>query len=1194
MIASDVPPPLLDAVGERIAEVRDLARILPVRADPGLAALARRVDPAAAGALGHAQAPATASPGAGFRQATAIASGAGLASAHRAADGGADAAPRLDAPPTAGRSPKGMKAQPVYSSATGYIGEQFFTIVMNTALDAANPPPASAFEAQVNGTDATIASIQIDAGSNSVGVIFASTSLLAGDIIDFVYTDPTAGNDVNALQGTDGADAASFSQSIVVSIIRPGPFVARVVQTSGNGFYKAGDTVTLKVSFDQAVVVDDSGGPPRILLETGTNDQYAVYVSGSGSADLVFSYVVQPDDTSADLQYFDTASFDLNGGTIVSVANGSNASVTLPGFSSGNSLAETSALVIDTTAPATPSAPDLVAASDSGSSNSDNRTSDTTPTFTGTADANVTVTLYDTDGSTVLGSTTADGSGNWSITSSSLANGPHDVTAKTSDAAGNRSAASSALTVTIDTQRPTATLVLADTALRIGETTGLTVTFSEAVIGFTAADLTVSNGTLSALSSADGGTTWTATFTPSAGVQDASNVVTLDNTGVVDAAGNAGSGTTDSGNYAVDTQRPTVAISLSDSALAIGQTATVTFTFSEAVSGLTAADVTVANGSLSGLASADGGVTWTATLTPAAGVEDASNLVQLDLTGVVDQAGNAGSGFTDSANYAVDTRRPTATLALSDTALTGGETATLTLTFSEAVTGLTAADLTVANGTLSAPSTADGGTTWTATLTPSSGVSDASNVVTLDNTGVTDAAGNAGSGSTDSPNYTIDTSAQTATITLSDSALRIGETALVSITFSEAVLGFSNADLTVANGTLTPVSSADGGLTWTATFTPAVDIEDASNVIILDNTGVSDTANNPGTGTTSSANYTIDTRAPTATVAVADSALTRGESSAVSVVFSEVVSGFDASDLSVGNGTLSAFTSTDGGRSYTATFTPQGNLVVASTTLRLTLAGMADLAGNPGAGTVDSNAFSIDTTGVPDAPTAVTGVAGNQQISVSWTAPTETGGNPLLDYTATATPPPPAQGVAGQCTSSAPATTCTITGLVNGTRYQLGVTARTQSGSSSAGVGAAAVTPFGPPQPPTNIQVVISGTSAAVSWTAPSNSGGLPITGYTVTTSPGGFTCAVTGAPPPTACTIPNLPSGTYTFSVVATNAGGAAGAPGTAAGSTGGSTPQVIPVASPWGLGGLGLLTALFGWFGLRRRETASGTRRR
>ena len=66
---------------------------------------------------------------------------------------------------------------------------------------------------------------------------------------------------------------------------------------------------------------------------------------------------------------------------------------------------------------------------------------------------------------------------------------------------------------------------------------------------------------------------------------------------MADLAGNIGSGTTDSANYAIDTVRPTASIAIDDTALQIGDTATVTFTFSEAVSGFGVEDVTVANGS---------------------------------------------------------------------------------------------------------------------------------------------------------------------------------------------------------------------------------------------------------------------------------------------------------------------------------------------------------------------------------------------------------------------------------------------------------------------------------------------------------------------------------------------------------------------------------------------------------------------
>ncbi|WP_232532213.1 Ig-like domain-containing protein [Pseudomonas mosselii] len=529
------------------------------------------------------------------------------------------------------------------------------------------------------------------------------------------------------------------------------------------------------------------------------------------------------------------------------------------------------------------------------------------------------------------------------------------------DGDGGTSSAASVSVAIHETVPPTATITLSDTALKVGETATVTITFSEVVTGFTNADLTVANGTLSAVSSSDGGKTWTATFTPTNNLTNASNVITLNNAGVTDLAGNAGAGTTSSANYSIDTVRPTATIVVTDSNLTIGETSLVTITFSEAVTGFTNADLNVANGTLSAVSSSDGGITWTATFTPTSAITDATNLITLDNTGVTDLAGNAGSGTTNSNNYAIDTVRPSATIVVADSSLRIGETSLVTITFSEAVTGFTNADLTVANGTLSAVSSSDGGITWTATFTPTSAITDATNVITLDNTGVTDAAGNAGAGTTDSNNFAIDTQRPTATIAVADSNLAIGQTSLVTITFSEAVTGFSNADLSVANGTLSAVSSSDGGITWTATFTPTSAITDATNVITLDNTGVTDAAGNAGAGTTDSNNYAIDTQRPTATIVMADSNLTVGETTTVTITFSEAVSGFTLADLTAPNGTLSGLSSSDGGITWTATFTPTVNVQDTTNVITLNNTGVADLAGNVGAGTTSSANYTVST-----------------------------------------------------------------------------------------------------------------------------------------------------------------------------------------------------------------------------------------
>lgn len=525
---------------------------------------------------------------------------------------------------------------------------------------------------------------------------------------------------------------------------------------------------------------------------------------------------------------------------------------------------------------------------------------------------------------------------------------------------------------------PTASIVVADTALRSGESSLVTITFSEAVNNFDNTDLTVANGTLTNVSSSNGGSTWTAQFTPTANIQDTTNVIVLNNAGVQNGQGTAGVGSTPSNNFAIDTLAPTAtSIVVADNALRAGETSLVTLTFSEAVTGLSSADLAVANGTLAGFATANGGITWTATLTPDTDVTDASNLITLTNGGVADLAGNPGSGTTPSNNYAIDTGRPVATsIVVADTALRLGETSLVTVTFTEAVTSFTSADLTVENGVVSALSSADGGITWTGTLTPGASTSDPTNMITLDNTGIIDLAGNVGTGNTPSNNYAIDTARPAAaSIVVADTALRAGETSLVTITFTEAVSDFTTADLEVANGIVSGLATLDGGVTWSGTLIPNAAVSDTTNLIRLNNAGVLDAAGNAGTGVRDSNNYAIDTAPPTAGIVVADAALDIGETSLVTITFSEAVSGFTLADLAVANGTLAGMSSSDGGVTWTATLTPVAGIADATNVIVLDNAGVADAAGNSGTGTTESNNYAVATV-VNNAPTGGVTISG--------------------------------------------------------------------------------------------------------------------------------------------------------------------------------------------------------------------------
>lgn len=64
--------------------------------------------------------------------------------------------------------------------------------------------------------------------------------------------------------------------------------------------YGAGQLVHINVLFDMPVAV---AGSPRLWLETGAVDREALYLRGSGTANLTFAYVVQAGDTSAGLDY---------------------------------------------------------------------------------------------------------------------------------------------------------------------------------------------------------------------------------------------------------------------------------------------------------------------------------------------------------------------------------------------------------------------------------------------------------------------------------------------------------------------------------------------------------------------------------------------------------------------------------------------------------------------------------------------------------------------------------------------------------------------------------------------------------------------------------------------------------------------------------------------------------------------------
>lgn len=202
-----------------------------------------------------------------------------------------------------------------------------------------------------------------------------------------------------------------------------------------------------------------------------------------------------------------------------------------------------------------------------------------------------------------------------------------------------------------------------------------------------------------------------------------------------------------------------------------------------------------------------------------------------------------------------------------------------------------------------------------------------------------------------------------------------------------------------------------------------------------------------------------------------------------------------------------------------------------------------------GTGPSSSASAAITPRTVPGAPRGVTGVAGNGEVTVSWTAPASNGGASIDGYTVTARP-------GGRTCATAGATTCKVSGLTNGTAYTFTVTARNVAGTGPASAPSTSLTPRpAVPGAPTGVTGSAGAGSVAVSWKPPASQGGAPITLYTVTASPGGKSCTATG----TSCTVSGLTNGTaYTFRVTAKNSAGT----GPASDPSAAVTPRTVPGA--------------------------------
>jgi hypothetical protein len=177
--------------------------------------------------------------------------------------------------------------------------------------------------------------------------------------------------------------------------------------------------------------------------------------------------------------------------------------------------------------------------------------------------------------------------------------------------------------------------------------------------------------------------------------------------------------------------------------------------------------------------------------------------------------------------------------------------------------------------------------------------------------------------------------------------------------------------------------------------------------------------------------------------------------------------------------------------------------------------------------------FSSST--APGVPQSLAAVRGDTQVDLSWSAPASDGGSAITGYKVYQS----TDDVTFSEVATPTGTSQSITSLTNGTTYYFKVAAvnAVDTGSQTSSVSAVPATTPGLPQ---GLAAVHGNAQVALSWSAPSSSGGVAVTGYKVYQSTDDSSYSEVATPSGTSQTITSLTNGTqYYFKVAAVNAVG-------------------------------------------------------
>ncbi|ACJ30122.1 Glycosyl hydrolase, BNR repeat protein [Shewanella piezotolerans WP3] len=743
-------------------------------------------------------------------------------------------------------------------------------VAANVAKDVADNGNTAATQLSVT-YDASQPSIAISGASGNINAAFTATFSFSEAVTGFVMGDISANNaTVTNFTGSGTTYTALITPTSAGSItVNVAAGVAKDVADNGNTA-----ATQLSVTFDASQPsIAISGASGNINAAFTATFSFSEVVTGFVMTDISASNATVSNFTGSGTTYSATITPAAAGSVTVDVAAGVAKDVA----DNGNTAATQLSVAYDASQPSI---------AISGASGNINAAFTATFSFsevvtgfvmTDISASNATVSNFTGSGTTYSATITPAAAGSVTV----------DVAAGVAkDVADNGNTAATQLSVTFDASQPS--VAISGASGNINAAFTATFSFSEAVTGFVMGDISASNATLSNFSGS--GASYSALITPSA----AGSVT-------VDVAAGVAKDVADNGNTAAtqlsvtfDASQPSIAISGASGN--INAAFTATFSFSEVVTGFVMGDISASNATVSNFTGS--GTTYTALITPTA-----AGSVTVDVAADVakDVADNGNTAATQlSVTY--DASQPSITISGASGNINAAFTATFS--FSEVVTGFVMGDISVSNATVT--NFTGSGTTYTALITPTSAGSVTVNVAA----GVAkDVADN---GNTVATQLSVTFDASQPSIAISGASGNINAAFTASFTFSESVTGFTSADISVSNASVSNFTGS--GASYSALITPtaagSVTVDVAADV-------AKDVADNGNTAATQ-LSVTFDASQPS--VAISGASGNINAAFTASFTFSEAVTGFDSADISISNATLSSFSGS--GASYSALITP--------------------------------------------------------------------------------------------------------------------------------------------------------------------------------------------------------------------------------------------------------------------------------